>query len=54
MLIKENDTVLFGDLMGVVQAIYRDQIYVYFSDGRIRQFFLDGSLNEKTLKINKK
>lgn len=54
MLIKENDKVLFGDLVGVVQAIYGNQIYVYFFDGLIRQFDLDGSLNEKSIKNNKK
>lgn len=54
VLIKENDKVLFGDLVGVVQAIYGNQIYVYFFDGLIRQFDLDGSLNEKSIKNNKK
>lgn len=50
VVIKENDRVLLGDLSGVVQAIHNNRIYVYFEDGQIRQFFLDGSLDTKSLK----
>lgn len=50
VLIKENDKVLLGDLFGVVQAIYNNVIYVYFQDGIIRQFDLNGFLDEKSLK----
>jgi hypothetical protein len=50
VFIKENDKVLLGDLFGVVQAIYNNIVYVYFQDGVIRQFNLNGILNEERLK----
>lgn len=46
VLIKENDKVLLGDLYGVVQAIYNETVFVYFQDGVIRQFNLEGILLE--------
>lgn len=54
VLIKENDKVLLGDICGVVQAIFNNTIYVYFEDGVIRQFNLNGILDIKSLKNSKK
>ena len=44
VLIKENDKVLLGDLSGVVQAVHNNKIFVYFQDGVVRQFDLNGML----------